>query len=321
MKIEIFSISILILIAYPAASSGAETNHSQRGVLIEEKIVLRDIPPDNGTVRIWLPYPQSKKEQVIEDFKIDSPVKAIFTTEPEYGNKVIYLEAEGIRESLSLSLSFVARREEYTEDNTVSEGALLKRFLKPDRRVPVNGEIKNLALNITRSKRSDMEKVRSIYDYLRDELTYSKDDPAICGIGDSLITLRYKKGICTDYHSLFISLVRSIGIPARFEIGFPIPENVKEGKINGYHCWAEFYIEGNGWIPVDISEADKHPENGDYFFGHLDENRVHLTTGRDINLNPQQEGEALNFFVFPYVEIGGKPFDRISTDIVFKDLT
>ena len=321
MKIEIFSISILILIACPMVNSEAETNHRQRGVLIQEKITLKDIPPNNGPIRIWLPYPQSKKEQVIEDFKIDSPVEAIFTTEPEYGNKVIYLEAEGIKEYLSLSVSFVARRKEYTEDNTISEGTLLKRFLKPDRRVPVNGEIKKLALNITRGKRGDMEKVRSIYDYLRYELTYSKDDPAICGIGDSLITLRYKKGICTDYHSLFISLVRSIGIPARFEIGFPIPKNVKEGKINGYHCWAEFYIEGRGWIPVDISEADKHPENRDYFFGHLDENRVHLTTGRDIHLNPQQEGEALNFFVFPYVEIGGKPFDKISTDIVFKDLT
>ena len=59
-KTIFFLITFIIstpLTAYPEN----ETAYHQRGVLIEEKIVLRDIPPDNGPVRIWLPYPQSNK--------------------------------------------------------------------------------------------------------------------------------------------------------------------------------------------------------------------------------------------------------------------
>ena len=69
---------------------------------------------------------------------------------------------------------------------------------------------------------------------------------------------------------------------------------------------------------MDISEADKHPEKKDYFFGRIDENRVHLTSGRDIVLAYAQDSPPLNFFVYPYAELGGERFDTIETDISFK---
>jgi len=56
-------------------------------------------------------------------------------------------------------------------------------------------------------------------------------------------------------------MMRSSNIPARFEIGFPLPEAKVEADIPGYHCWAEFYLQGTGWVPVDASEASKNPAN------------------------------------------------------------
>jgi hypothetical protein len=91
-----------------------------------------------------------------------------------------------------------------------------------------------------------------------------------------------KKGNCTDFHSLFIAMARSQGIPARFEIGFPLPADKQSSEIAGYHCWSDFYVDGKGWIPVDISEAWKHQEKRDYFFGAHDVNRVQFNTGRDL---------------------------------------
>ncbi|NIN98761.1 MAG: transglutaminase domain-containing protein, partial [Anaerolineae bacterium] len=64
----------------------------------------------------------------------------------------------------------------------------------------------------------------------------------------------------------------------------------------GYHCWAKFFLPGAGWVPVDISEADKHPSKVDYFFGTICENRVAFSVGRDILLTPPQQGERLNYF-------------------------
>jgi transglutaminase-like putative cysteine protease len=56
---------------------------------------------------------------------------------------------------------------------------------------------------------------------------------------------------------LFISLVRSTGIPARLVMGqaleSPSPPGVETCDVCGYHCWAESFVAGLGWIPVDAS--------------------------------------------------------------------
>ena len=79
-------------------------------------------------------------------------------------------------------------------------------------------------------------------------------------------------------------------------------------------------MKGYGWIPVDASEAWKNPDKREYFFGAHDVNRVQFTRGRDIDLAPKQSGPALNFSVYPYAEMAGKPFEGMKTEIAFRDL-
>ncbi len=326
MRIFISSCIALAIIT-PAAVSSAEPNNKERTFIIEERILLKNLPKETKGLQVWVPYPVNDNCQTIEDFKLDGPFSAKVIEDREYGNKALYLNHAGAldldKDSLEISVSFkVDRRECDFSDSPKTSGMLLSRLLKADRLVPVNGKIKKLAGGITQGKEGDMAKVRAIYDYIIDELVYSKDDPKICGIGDSLLTLEHKKGICSDYHSLFISLVRSIGIPAKFEIGLPVPQDKASGDIKGYHCWAKFYLKDKGWIPVDVSEADKHPQRRDYFFGHIDENRVHLTTGRDINLKYSRGagGRSLNFFVWPYAELNGSRFSDVEIQMSFKNL-
>ena len=84
------------------------------------------------------------------------------------------------------------------------------------------------------------------------------------GQGDAIWACGNGFGNCTDFHSLFISAARNLKIPSQFEIGFMIPprnhasEAKQSGSVGGYHCWAKFLADGK-WLPVDISEADKHP--------------------------------------------------------------
>lgn len=318
-----FLLTLLIIFSLLGIKPLAATvKLKERVCRLEEKIVLSDFPKKLQDVRIWVPYPVSDNWQKISEFKISGPFKRRIFFDKKFKNKILFLTfPKNIRhkDPLEITLSFKVQRREYagSPDNAVSKETL-SHFLKADRLVPVNGEIKKLAEKVTQGKSGDLEKVRAIYDYLIAELTYARDDPKICGIGDSLLTLQHKKGICTDYHSLFISLVRSLGIPAKFEIGFRIPADTQEGKLNGYHCWAKFYLKSKGWVPVDISEADKHPEKKDYFFGHIDENRVHLTSGRDIVFAYAQDSPPLNFFIYPYAEVNGQEFHDIQTNIFFR---
>ena len=104
------------------------------------------------------------------------------------------------------------------------------------------------------------------------------------------------------------------GIPVKWEQGFPLPypsvmtgSGKFEGDCTGAHCWVSFYIGGDRWVPVDVSEADKREDLRDYFFGTLSPNRFKVSTGRDLVLSPPQKGDPLNTFPFTYAEADGIP--------------
>jgi len=42
--------------------------------------------------------------------------------------------------------------------------------------------------------------------------------------------------------------------------------------------------------------------------------------GRDVMLSPKQEGPALNYFVYPYVEVDGKPYDKLDKQFGFEEV-
>ena len=54
-----------------------------------------------------------------------------------------------------------------------------------------------------------------------------------------------------------------------------------------------------------------------YYFGNLTTDRVTFSTGRDIDLVPKQAGPPLNFFIYPHVEVDGKPLAKDQMELSF----
>ena len=154
----------------------------------------------------------------------------------------------------------------------------------------------------------------------RDELTKSqnKSKQYAYGNGNSLYACDIGVGNCTDYHSYFMSLGRTLNVPVRFHMGFPIPSG-DGGKVKGYHCWADYFVEDKGWWPVDISEADKDPKLADYFFGNIDNSRVDMMIGRDFILDNYDNGK-LNLFIYPILEINDKPSTGFKKNFSYKEI-
>jgi len=48
-------------------------------------------------------------------------------------------------------------------------------------------------------------------------------------------------------------------------------------------------------------------------------NRVQFSIGRDLRLNPPQDGKPLNYFVYPYVEVDGQEYPNVSLAFSFAD--
>lgn len=293
-------------------------------------MVISALPPGARKLRVWVPVPQSDGEQEISSLSIESPVRYVLHHDPEYGNRYAYLEVTPDRQTIPLKLLMrfkVNRREHRVMSGPPADApsaikppaAEVARSLQPDRLVPIDGIIAELAREQTRGREKPLEKARAIYDYVVSTMRYDKSGEG-WGRGDAIYACNVRRGNCTDFHSLFIGMMRAAGIPARFEIGFPLPTDQHESGIPGYHCWAQFYLEGVGWVPVDSSEAWRNPALRDYYFGAHDENRVLFTRGRDIRFNPAQQAGPVNFFIYPYAELDGKPFEGVKSEFRFRDL-
>jgi hypothetical protein len=275
------------------------------------------------TARVWLPVPSSNDDQDVTVVCQDTPAAPRIGREAVYGNRVLFFESLADPDGkVSFTTVYKVTRREVKGDASKAmeeDVARLARLLMPDARVPVAGK----PLDLLKGKPvpdDQTDAARLLYDIVNNHMHYSKEGIG-WGDGDSVWACESGRGNCSDFHSLFISLARSQRIPAIFEIGFPLPEKRGAGEIAGYHCWAKFKAKGKGWVPVDISEANKHPEMKDYYFGNLTEDRIALSTGRDLELAPKQDGPPLNFFVNPYVEVDGKPLakDQIKPAYSFKD--
>jgi len=278
-------------------------------------------------IRVWIPAAHSDAFQEVKviSAKGDLPLKK--TREPKYGNEIYFAEANSpAAAELHFDIEYDVVRHErvalgsaphLTAASLTKNGRL--EDLQPDTLVPVTGLPADLAVKVTEGKTEPLDKTRAIYDYVFTTMKYDKTGTG-WGRGDVLYACDAKKGNCTDFHSLFIAMARSQGIPARFEIGFPLPPDKHTSEIAGYHCWSDFFVDGKGWIPVDISEAWKHPEKRDYFFGSHDVNRVQFSMGRDLRLNPPQDGKPLNYFVYPYVEVDGQEYANVALAFSFSDV-
>lgn len=271
-------------------------------------------------VRVWLPIPPTSKYQAVTVKSSEFPAAATTSREPEYGNCMVYFETAAPKNGqVSFSMTYDVTRAEVKalgRDGQELSAAERRLFLKPNRLVPTTGRPLDLLKGVA-APGDQLNLGRFLYERVDSHMKYDKSRPGY-GNGDSVWACDSQFGNCTDFHSLFISLARAKGLPARFEIGFPIPEERGKGTIGGYHCWAFFHTDKHDWVPTDISEADKHPELKDYYFGSLTANRVTFSQGRDLNLIPRQTGEPLNFFVYPYIEVDGKPLSKENMEKTFR---
>jgi len=271
--------------------------------------------PAEGAKRLdaWVPTPLEDDIQKVADLKItarvdgkDVPFEQ--TIEPQYGNKMVHVGLDKPAADLVISWTATITR---AADVGQGTGPMNERFVAPDNLLPIDGKAASLAkeLGADKADAPTRDRARKIYEEVLSTMQYSKDDKVApgWGKGDFNRACEVGKGNCTDFHAKFTGIARAAGIPVRFTMGIPLSTEAK-GTAGGYHCWAH-WLDGKAWQPVDISEAqkvaDKDPAKAQWFFGHLDPDRLALSVGRDVTLAPKQAGKPLLFFAYPYVEIDG----------------
>lgn len=130
------------------------------------------------------------------------------------------------------------------------ESAVYKQYTSPERYVESDNPLvvstaKTIVAGFGKTDYHDM--VREIYRFVVNHLSYKLQQEE----RGALWALENRQGDCSEYSYLFVALCRAVGIPARIQAGFAFSSYNEETE-NG-HMWAEYYLEGYGWIPVDAS--------------------------------------------------------------------
>ena len=131
--------------------------------------------------------------------------------------------------------------------------------------------IKDLAKSIVGDEKDPVEMSKKIYNWIISHVRYTYVPEYILFQNISQYTATSLRGDCGMQALLFITLCRSLGIPAKWQSGwFVTPIQVSP------HDWAQVYFEGKGWIPVDPSFGNelKNKNRGSFYFGSLDAFRM-----------------------------------------------
>ncbi|SMD42570.1 Transglutaminase-like enzymes, putative cysteine proteases [Aquiflexum balticum DSM 16537] len=259
------------------------------------------IPVIKESAKVWIPIAQSDEYQDIEIIFMQIPGNHKFLEEEVFKNKILYIELGPDQSSEELEIKYRVQRKEKGPYEAIQP--IDQIYLEPNILMPIGGQFSEIANEVIKGKENDSKLIqaRALYDYIIDNMRYMKFGDY--GRGDAVYACDSKTGNCTEFHSFFISLARSIGIPARFSIGASIPSDRDEGGMDGYHCWAEFYAEGKWW-PIDISEGNKYTALATYYFGRHPANRIELSRGRDLRVSPSPASGPINFLAYPLMELG-----------------
>ncbi|MBR3685850.1 MAG: hypothetical protein IKL66_00005 [Clostridia bacterium] len=106
---------------------------------------------------------------------------------------------------------------------------------------------------------SDPNVIQAVASYIQHAAKYDlKYDRALDKEDNIVIKFldEYKSGICQHYASAATLLFRALGIPARYTVGFvcdTVAGETVEVTAMQAHAWVEVYIDGIGWIAVEVT--------------------------------------------------------------------
>jgi hypothetical protein len=144
-------------------------------------------------------------------------------------------------------------------------------------------EIRQEVAAIVGNQTNPLVKAQRIFRWVSANIPWNAEDEYCIIPSFAIRAYSARRGDCGVQNTLFITMCRIAGIPARWQSGF----ETKPGEAWGMHDWAEIYIAPWGWLPADASygiQPSSDPRVADFYCGHQDSYRliVNLDWGREL---------------------------------------
>ena len=307
-----------------------------------------DVADPQGRTQVWLPVPDvdSDWQKPLDNVWTGNATSARLVSDPARGVRMLHAEfADGVKAPklvLTSRLQTRNRAVDWARPARVDEDpALLRANLAPTELLPVDGVVRKTALEASRGARTDLDKVRGIYNWV---VAHAHREPTTrgCGTGDieTMLETGNLGGKCADLNAVFVGLCRAAGVPARDVYGLRLAPSAfgyrelggNSANLKGaQHCRAEAYLKGYGWVAMDPADVLKvmrqetpqwikdpgHPVVAPVMaglFGRWEGNWVGWNTAHDVRLPGSAARGTLPFLMYPNGENASGRFDELAPD-------
>lgn len=341
------SVVLPALATFPFAVRETLAAGRESGWRTYETVTRIEIMNPSGVSRAWVPLPYAAKTDwhrpMGNRWSGNGRMKVV--TDGKYGAEMLYAEwPAGEKAPMVEVVSRFATRDRAVDpyrrraDAPQLSAAERKLNTEGTELIPVDGIVRETALDIVRGARTDVEKAHAIYEWV---VVNTFRDPKVrgCGWGDikSMLETKNFGGKCGDLNAMFVGLARAAGIPARDVYGVRVApsklgyKSLGLGSANaskGQHCRAEFFAQGVGWVPVDPADVRKvvleeppgklalnDPKVAaarKRLFGGWEMNWLAYNTAHDVRLPGSKT--KIPYLMYPNGETGGKALDQLDPD-------
>jgi len=129
-------------------------------------------------------------------------------------------------------------------------------YTEPAEIINIDDDIIAAASEIASGKDDLVDVVDSVAWWVNTNIEYNLSTLTAEASQNASWVLKNRRGVCDELTSLFISMLRSLGIPARFAAGISYTNAPSFDNDWGPHGWAEVYFPGYGWIPYDVTYGE-----------------------------------------------------------------
>ena len=116
--------------------------------------------------------------------------------------------------------------------------------------------------------KNDPNIINKVAKYIQGSAKYDLEYDRTLDSSDDIVVAfleTYKSGVCQHYASAATMLYRALGIPARYTVGYSgLTEEGKSTEVTNKnaHAWVEVYLDGIGWIQVEVTGSGEGGSGG-----------------------------------------------------------
>ncbi len=195
-------------------------------------------------------FPRTSSSQVVN----------YLTTEPqaEAGKNSIQYSWNKPEKIITYALSSVVNTREATRVRVKEKYPIqqipedIMQFLQPSKIITSSdSRIREQANTIAAGSDDLFVVVTQLADWTKKNIAYNLSSLTAEVAQPASWVIEHKEGVCDELTSLFIAMLRAIGIPGRFVSGISYSNSPSVPNSWGSHGWAEVWFPNTGWVGFD----------------------------------------------------------------------